>query len=440
MFRLIMSILVLLVANVAMGQQPSAESEFRTWTDSTGKFQVEAKFTNYRNLEVTLELADGKALELPLKKLSRDDQLFVRSLVRQRADAAKPKSEPVDPADPMPMDNQPAARREEDKPNDRGLGILPLERPRPFVHVEGMPAPKPEACVRCRWTDPDQDAAALVEAEAIRLKTAGQRHLDLEKKLGYELVRVETHGLVVHAQLPPAEAQKVGLALEGMKIHLQQATGSMLLTPQTPAQDEMICVFGEAAYLRLLKVIEEEQPDNLGESWNLMPELAGGVVGRTSIFHQKDNSHPPAHMAVSQSGIASMSLATKGRGASWLSVGFAAYCENVVLGKVLIRYIRYENKELKIGDNWALECKRLAAAGALQPWSRQIALDLRDYELVNHVQSYAMVSYLLQRDPQKFQDMVQLFAEGKDSTEAIETAYGSKLDTLQKEWFAWLTQ
>ncbi len=55
----------------------NAVSEFRTWTDSTGKHQVTAKFKSVNAGVVELELAGGKQFSVRLERLSPEDQAFV---------------------------------------------------------------------------------------------------------------------------------------------------------------------------------------------------------------------------------------------------------------------------------------------------------------------------------------------------------------------------
>lgn len=55
----------------------AADGGVRTWTDSTGKFSLEAKFVALENGRVTLERTGGQQLVIDLKKLSAADQKFV---------------------------------------------------------------------------------------------------------------------------------------------------------------------------------------------------------------------------------------------------------------------------------------------------------------------------------------------------------------------------
>lgn len=56
----------------------------RTWTDSTGKFKIEARVTEVKATEVTLEKKDRSLVTLPWDKLSKDDQIVLRQLATRR--------------------------------------------------------------------------------------------------------------------------------------------------------------------------------------------------------------------------------------------------------------------------------------------------------------------------------------------------------------------
>jgi len=64
--------LPLLLATTAIG------GPFRTWTDATGKHRTEASFRGLKDGEVLLERKDGSILRVPLQKLSRADQRWLK--------------------------------------------------------------------------------------------------------------------------------------------------------------------------------------------------------------------------------------------------------------------------------------------------------------------------------------------------------------------------
>lgn len=50
----------------------------RTWTDSSGKYTVEAEFVEFKDGTVRLQRADGKFIRIAIEKLSEADREFVR--------------------------------------------------------------------------------------------------------------------------------------------------------------------------------------------------------------------------------------------------------------------------------------------------------------------------------------------------------------------------
>jgi len=70
-------------------QSPAAKSEKRTWTDSTGKFKIEASFVELADGKVRLKKDDGEILSIPLDKLSAEDSQLVQSLMKG-GDSASP--------------------------------------------------------------------------------------------------------------------------------------------------------------------------------------------------------------------------------------------------------------------------------------------------------------------------------------------------------------
>ena len=64
---------------VAPSETPTESSqvaEFRTWSDKTGKFKVVAKLVEVRDGVIVLEKRDGTTAEVPLDRLSEQDQQF----------------------------------------------------------------------------------------------------------------------------------------------------------------------------------------------------------------------------------------------------------------------------------------------------------------------------------------------------------------------------
>jgi hypothetical protein len=60
---------------------PEPETELRTWSDSTGKFTIEARFIGTDGVDVMLRKPDGKKITLPREKLSEKDQQWIDDLL-----------------------------------------------------------------------------------------------------------------------------------------------------------------------------------------------------------------------------------------------------------------------------------------------------------------------------------------------------------------------
>ncbi len=58
-------------------REKAREDEFRTWRDTTGKFKVEAAFIDFRDGKVQLTKEDGSIVNVPVQKLSENDQKYV---------------------------------------------------------------------------------------------------------------------------------------------------------------------------------------------------------------------------------------------------------------------------------------------------------------------------------------------------------------------------
>ncbi|MBA2113442.1 outer membrane protein assembly factor BamB family protein [Bremerella alba] len=78
MFRAISALVVSVGLFAAL-----AWAESRSWTDSTGQFNIEAEFQEYSGGSVTLLKADGETVTVPMTKLSRTDQTWVRARLRE---------------------------------------------------------------------------------------------------------------------------------------------------------------------------------------------------------------------------------------------------------------------------------------------------------------------------------------------------------------------
>lgn len=63
---------------IVIGSHQSLGVESRIWTDRSGKHQIKAKLVDVKDGNVRLERPNGDITTLPLTKLSKDDQIFIR--------------------------------------------------------------------------------------------------------------------------------------------------------------------------------------------------------------------------------------------------------------------------------------------------------------------------------------------------------------------------
>ncbi|HEX5035396.1 MAG TPA: SHD1 domain-containing protein, partial [bacterium] len=106
------SIPLLTVATLALACSPaqSLRAETRTWTDSSGKYKIEADFEKIEDGQVYLQRTDGKKLSLPLAKLSKDDQSYLRDLMKRRRAGQSEQANPFGGDAQLPPGLPPEAR------------------------------------------------------------------------------------------------------------------------------------------------------------------------------------------------------------------------------------------------------------------------------------------------------------------------------------------
>lgn len=62
------------------GVASKTSENFRTWSDTTGKYKIEAEWVSTENGNVTLKRRDGTVVTLPIAKLSEADQEYLKSI------------------------------------------------------------------------------------------------------------------------------------------------------------------------------------------------------------------------------------------------------------------------------------------------------------------------------------------------------------------------
>lgn len=320
--------------------------------------------------------------------------------------------------------------------------MVPLKNRKPYVFVEGMPDPKPqqsvpgELCPKCH---PDEKAEALVEVEVQRLKTHGDFHKSWERKCNRPFVYVETRHGSFHTLLDARESLKIGNAIEALCTHLQKLTGSLELTLTRPDNYNLFVLWERASWDGFRATLEKHlTPEQLGPNFAIAREMHGYDVWETPHFYETPltaRTRPPVHGALSFFGRRQIVTATQNCPV-WLSEGFAAYSEYVVLRNVRWYSIYDANNPPELGDSLAV-IRRLANAGKLRRFEKFLPRQLSEYEPADYPQAFSLVYYLLNKAPAKFLDFARLLRGGASGAEALEDGLDTKLATLEGEWGKW---
>ncbi len=104
------------VGLIALLAVARAAEEFRTWSDATGTFKVEAKMVKVEGNDVYLENKEGKALKVPKDKLSAADQKYL---------ADQPAANPFQEVEPAAPDNAPKSTGPKARPGAKGKDAGP---------------------------------------------------------------------------------------------------------------------------------------------------------------------------------------------------------------------------------------------------------------------------------------------------------------------------
>ncbi len=119
----------LVVWGSAQAANAWSADDLRTWTDSSGKHKVEAKFKQVADGKVTLLRKGGAVMEIELKKLSAEDQEYVAARLKEAdEDPFKVKSNDEGSADDDAM--EPDEEAEGGKPTKAGKGKAASKPPK----------------------------------------------------------------------------------------------------------------------------------------------------------------------------------------------------------------------------------------------------------------------------------------------------------------------
>lgn len=149
----------------ASKEQPK-QTKLRTWTDSTGKYKVEAAFIELKDGKAVLRREDGKTVGVTVEKLSKADQDLVKSLAETPPREGKPKeSRQLNGGAKTPLqDEASTASKEPVRANGNKTAALP----KLTVSVENRAAdgerarPEPVVLVSADWQTVKNPSVAIV--------------------------------------------------------------------------------------------------------------------------------------------------------------------------------------------------------------------------------------------------------------------------------------
>ena len=335
-------------------------------------------------------------------------------------------------------------RGADDCPQCGGVGLVPIPDAKPFVWVDGQPAPKPEAAVgeqHCPVCRAGGDSAELVAAAKGRFERAQSKHAEWKERIGGRLVLVMTRHAALTTQFTFAQAKSAGQAVESLTLHLKRVSRSLALVPTRLGEYEQILLWERSAWDAFRKVMEElYTPMQLGDAWSLSKGfnsydhvVTPHLYESPQTIRQRPLTHGPVFLAARRQ----VHLATRWKAPIWLAEGFAAYGDHAVHKANRWWSVYDPGKTPAVGD-WLADARRLTKAGSVQPWDKLLRRELRDWEPDDYYQTLGIVAFLLEAEPGKFLALLRKLAAGDDQVAALEDAYRQPLAELDRRASTWL--
>lgn len=321
--------------------------------------------------------------------------------------------------------------------------LLPIKPFKPYICVEGEPEPDPANAVHAMLSRESvkagYDPQVLIEEAKQRLAKARQKHLAWEQKLGFQLLRVETHFATIHSQLPAARTRQIAAAIETMGSGLQDGSKSLELTVSRPDTFDLIILKDEKTYLAFLQKMKADWQPGFGDEWALLKEVNSVSVPGTAVFYYRPApAPPPEHSAIYQTAGEQIRQITKGNSPHWLRIGFSAVCEYAVLGQNRVQAVDYQKTDLPLTPDWGQALIRLAQASRLRPWRDLFISSVQDWEVTDHVSAFGVVGFLMKSNPYQFRQFLKQIANETDEFTALKDTYGKLVPALQQDWVQWI--
>ena len=164
----------------------SGKDAYRTWTDATGNFRIEAKFVTVENDAVKLVRKNGAAIIVPLAKLSTADREIATAM------AAKMKSSPSEDDNPFKVDDSPGPMPKTDSGNPgkgdtapatpRVSGSATTLTPGGRIEIELPSTVTPTDASKARSVIPSRPSKPTYEPDPVPARQIAEGAIGLPKK------------------------------------------------------------------------------------------------------------------------------------------------------------------------------------------------------------------------------------------------------------------
>jgi hypothetical protein len=358
-----------------------------------------------------------------------DDSKPQKTNVAAKPEPAPAPAKPVAPTPPPPVCQQ-----------CMGTGFLPLSPMRTYIRTGSEAVNATTAsnsvpwrlCPRCQGK---VDPQTLVTAETARIAAASERQKQWEEMAGTKLTFAETHHVTLRSTMAESDLKIVANTLEQLTTLLQQNTQSTVLVQARPDTEQILIGADQAGYWSFLDALKALNPK---EDWSLSKQSTGFMTPHLSVFNaQRQGGTGARSMALYQLGEMLIIRATDGKAPTWLRLGFASYCENIITKKNLVYAFAYEKNDVHFGENWDNEIKKFASQSKLKTWDLIFPCNAIGMSALDYLTCYSMVNFFMSSDPKLFPKLLLAFKDGLDSEKAIQKVYSTDYQRLQNMWVQW---
>jgi len=357
---------------------------------------------------------------------------------------------PPAPADPAPAPESgaetrknPFAPREKkcQQCGSRGLLACPRHGPTEFV-VSSAVKELPGCCGGVGWLECPSCRDDLTRASLGDLSKAlaarREQWKAMDKAVGGELFHGETRHFCLDADMTREEAGKVAASCEGLLLKLRAAFGPEGFEFTRPADTRIVTIGLVDTWTRFLDWYGADAKLGAEQKLRLVRTHGLSMYGtrnyvicvreRAGADYMHNIVHGYGHVLVNQV------HGFKGRLPAWLNEGFSSYSEALEMGKPVVWCIDYDPKDLDPGIQWKESVRRAALAGKTTPLPGLMAKNMTELRAIDYQQSWSVTNALIAAGPDKYLKFIAALKSRVDQTEALEKAYGSKIEDIERGW------